>query len=144
MQLQSADVWILLSLQGNDFTKDLDIAEVIAKADCINHAILTFEEFNNAICRLKENELIEVYGKKVRITPFAEQLIKAKSKCSILKTWELLEVELNAAPYSFQNKLIDIELADLFVSKSEFEIQVEKYIGKSRAIIDKLLSKKAD
>ncbi len=128
MQLQSSDIWILLALQGCNYSHDLDISTVIAKADCINHAIPTFEEFNNAVYRLKAKGLIQINHTKIKLTAYAEQLINAKSKIPILKTWELLEKDLKAAPYSAKNKLADFEAADLFVSKSEFEIQVDKYL----------------
>jgi hypothetical protein len=58
--LENSDALVLLSIiYASEFgSKNVDIGNIIASFDYIEHAIITYEELNGALCRLSENSYI--------------------------------------------------------------------------------------
>lgn len=59
-QLRWSDVWLLLAIYFACQSRKPVLSEIIAAADYINHAIITFEELSRGLARLKHKELIHV------------------------------------------------------------------------------------
>ena len=64
--LQSSDVWLLLSVQHSKGAATKD--KIIEAGDYINHAIFTEEEFNGGIKRLIENNYLSEGNSKYSTT----------------------------------------------------------------------------
>lgn len=58
MQYKSSDAWILLSVIYAGIEQAASLSRVIATADFINHAIVTFEEMEEALARLAVGDFI--------------------------------------------------------------------------------------
>ncbi|WP_088994592.1 hypothetical protein [Micromonospora echinaurantiaca] len=52
MQWTTSDAWVFSSIQGTGPDSACTLAEIITKADVINHAMLTEAEFTQAVPRL--------------------------------------------------------------------------------------------
>ena len=55
-----SDAWVFSSIEGTGPEDGYTLAQIIAKADGINHAILTEQEFTRAVPRLLAAGLIDV------------------------------------------------------------------------------------
>ena len=62
------DAWVLLALIYSSQSRTADLTTVIASADFINHAILTYDELRNGLGRLEEAGLIREKSGKYRAT----------------------------------------------------------------------------
>jgi hypothetical protein len=127
MQLNWSDIWVLQSLRGSAGDHELDICSVIAIADAINHAVLTSEEFNNAIFRLEEAGLIVVSGKSVVLSSNALELFQKYEKQSVRKQAETLQKKLGAISYSAEYNPNILVVPKEFISKGRFNNAVHQY-----------------
>jgi hypothetical protein len=57
-QLRWSDVWLLAAIYQCSKDKPANLTEILAAADCINHAVLNVEELESGLFRLKEASLI--------------------------------------------------------------------------------------
>ena len=126
-KLNWADIWVLRAIGISANSGEIDLVEIIAIADGINHAILTPEEFNNAVYRLKEHSLIKQNRKNLDLTNKATALLKKHENKSTNKQGELIEKELNVVSYSPEYNPNILEVPEEFVSKSIFNDAIEKY-----------------
>jgi hypothetical protein len=53
-----ADAWVFAAIEGRCPDDGYTLTQVIAKGDCINHAILTEQEFTRAVPRLINADLV--------------------------------------------------------------------------------------
>ena len=127
MSLFWSDIWVLQSLESTAGDNNLDIVSVVAVADAINHAVLTSEEFNNAIYRLEENGLINVNGKSVILPKKALELFQKHDKQSFQKQAEKLAEKLCAVRYSADYNPNTLVAPKEFISKGRFNNAVLQY-----------------
>jgi hypothetical protein len=67
-QWTTSDAWVFSSIEGTSPDDGYTLAQIIAKADGINHAILTESEFVRAVPRLLAAGLIGASGGANRAT----------------------------------------------------------------------------
>jgi hypothetical protein len=79
---QEADSWILLAAIYNRQFSPIDLSQIIAAADYINHAIPTLEEIHGAINRLQAARLIKTKHDVFYVTDKALELMaQVESSC---------------------------------------------------------------
>ena len=96
------DAWLLTAIGCRLSVDEVSLAELIARADGIQHAVPTFDEMDGGLARLREAGLVNLNGLCVRLTPAGlELLARSASPRKPLLAWqEDLERELRAAPWS--------------------------------------------
>jgi len=124
-----ADVWVLRAIRNCTIDGEFDLTEIIAIADFINHSILTSEEFNNAVYRLKQHRLIQQIGEALELTEEACLLFQKHKNKGVHKQGEALEKELNAVGYGPYYNPNALTVPEKFVSESVFKKAVQKYRG---------------
>ena len=126
-KLNWADIWVLRAIKMCTERGKYDLTEVIAIADGINHAILTSEEFNNGVYRLKEHELISQNDKALELTQSAHALFEKHQKKGIHKQGEAIEKELGVVRYGPGYNPNILEVPEEFISKGKFNNAVDQY-----------------
>lgn len=98
-RFQSSDAWIFLSLSKVEEGTTLEA--LLAKADWINHAILTAEEIEGAVNRLSAAGLVKFEGQIFFLTESGRALYKEfhDRKGSMLTLWKELEKHLNQSDF---------------------------------------------
>ncbi|GHE54046.1 hypothetical protein [Roseivirga thermotolerans] len=65
----STDAWVFASLWGYDTQlKDIDLNEIAARGDLLNHSVLELEEIVLALNKLQQKGLIVIQNEKLAIT----------------------------------------------------------------------------
>lgn len=124
-KFHSSDAWIFLSIAHGQSKVGVSLEGLISTADCINHAIPTDREIEDAINRLVAAGFVAIENERFKLTNSAEKLFKRiyKKTKSLLKQWQLLEKFLQG-----------IELQKLSstwtLSRSQAETAYLKYIEK--------------
>jgi hypothetical protein len=97
-----SDAWLLLAIGCRLSLEWISLAELIATADGIQHAVPTFEEVDGALARLAERGLVKLGRNQVGLTPSGLDLLtRTKSPRKPLLDWqEELGRALGAAPWS--------------------------------------------
>ena len=126
-KLNWADIWVLRSIKMCTDSGKFDLSEVIAIADGINHAILTAEEFNNAVYRLKNNELLAQNGRSLELTELAIKIFEKHKNKSVHKQGKEIEKELGATEYGPGYDPNLLEVPEEFISKGRFNNAVGEY-----------------
>jgi hypothetical protein len=102
---QHSDAWILLSIFLDDRGSNLE--ELIAAADCINHAIPDHSEIEGAVNRALQAGIIELHEGRFRYTGACrgEFEILAKRFRYVMDTWEAFEAHLKSKPWPVLNRV---------------------------------------
>jgi hypothetical protein len=127
--LKWPDIWLLQSMRISGESDDkFDLSRIVAAADGINHAILTFEEFNNGLYRLREAGLIELNFPRYAFTPSALDLFQKFEGQSYMKQMDSIGLNVGAEKWSegYIPKLL--ESPEIFVSKGNFNNAVSAYL----------------
>jgi hypothetical protein len=130
-KLNWADIWVLKSIYVCIRDGDFDLSGVIAVADGINHAILTSEESNNAVYRLKTHALIEQDGSRLLLTKKAVTLFEKHEKKGVRRRGNTMEKELNVEGYSSGYDPNILDIPEEFVSKEKFKDAVKQYLDRN-------------
>jgi hypothetical protein len=99
----SSDAWLLHAILIAAKSGEGALEDIVAAADMINHAMLTFDEIDGGLARLSRAGLVLCQGKKVRVAADASKIYAGVAKLSIPKATETLRVRLGipkgAAPF---------------------------------------------
>ncbi len=135
--LDLADIWLLQAIyvcekQAIDDCEKKgqppSIEEVIAAADYINHAVMTFEELSGGLWNLKRAGLLQQIGQKMKLASKAMAFFQKFETQGIYEQAELVRRELGAeAPskdYQPQKRLAGSYTGS---SRERYDAAVKKY-----------------
>src|SRR4051812_16763122 len=136
-RLLSSDVWVLLAAAAAAIRKTtpVPLAELIAAADMINHAILTREEVNGALGRLGRAGYIGATAAgTVSLTPSGLTLFAfAWARGTWHAQGEALARTLGAMPWSAASDPAEAgEGEPELVSSEAYEAAIATYLGRQR------------
>ncbi len=95
MKFNSTDAWLLQAIFHSQDDGYASIKDIIAFADYVNHAVMTFEEFSTSLPKLMSVSLVTIDSDHLRTTAAFEQWRskKFKGKKSVQPLKELFEIE---------------------------------------------------
>jgi hypothetical protein len=95
MKFNSTDAWLLQSIYHSQGTGHASIKDVIAFADYVNHAVMTYHEFSTSLSKLTSVSLVSTESNHFKTTDAFEQWRrkKFKGKKSVQPLKELFEIE---------------------------------------------------
>jgi hypothetical protein len=128
-----ADIWVLQSIYlapSDDAMPELK--DILGFADAVNHAVVTFEEINNALYRLGRKGLLNIEAEKYILTDQAHELINNYSKQSYLKQRESICKKLGVEGWSKDYDPNVLETPSIFISRDEYENAVNSYQSELR------------
>lgn len=126
--LNWADVWILQAIHMASVSgRAPSLEDIIATADAINHAIVTFEEFNNAVYKLTNDGLLSITKEGLVLTDTAKALFSRYSRQSYLKQKESICKSLGVESWSKGYDPNVLTAPELYVSKGKFNGAVQSY-----------------
>ena len=125
--LKWSDIWLLKSIELASSTDGDFYVNVIGSADWINHAIITWQEYNNGIEALLDNELIEIQNKKPVITHKASEVLTKYAKFGIRTQMEKIEKALKAEKYNSSDNPNESRTENIYISKGNFNNAVIQY-----------------
>lgn len=115
----SEAAWLLLALDTSGRRKHPDLSSVLAAADAINHAVMTYSEFKRATALLMSEGLV-LPPEGLRLTPAGKNLLRAHRASTWHQRW-----------VAIQNELEKIELVDAqptSVTEAAFNAAVSEYL----------------
>jgi hypothetical protein len=126
--LNWADIWVLQSIHTASRSGCASSVEgIIAMADVINHAIVTFEEFNNAVYKLTNNGFLSMTNEGLKLTDAAQALFKKYSGQSYLRQSESIRKLLGIEGWSNGYDPNSLTVPELYISKGRFNNAVQTY-----------------
>ena len=90
----SSDGWLLHAILIAAKDGEATLEAIVAAADMINHAMLTFDELDGGLARLSRAGLVLVRGKSIRTTAAAAKIFATAGKFSIHKATEALRAQV--------------------------------------------------
>jgi hypothetical protein len=108
-----------------------ELTNIIAFVDYIDHAIMTYDEFNNGLKYLLKNKFIREKNKKIIIVrnvfkKWYTNILKDDKQISLLREVEIIENYLNKLD---ENDIIGNEIEiNVKIDRNDFEESVKSYI----------------
>ena len=127
MKLCGNDVWVLQAL-GGGAGETWPLAKVIAHADALNHAILSYAELCRAVARLRALDLIVVDGERCGHSEAGRQLVNSCRSRGVFDTRDELEKRLGAGPWEPSARIPEPSPAEQFVTREQYEAAVRLYL----------------
>ncbi|MDP6705860.1 MAG: hypothetical protein QF893_05915 [Alphaproteobacteria bacterium] len=124
-----SDVWLLRAVHAYHGRETAPtIEEILAAADGINHAVMTYAELTGGAHRLEAAGLLNRAGEFLTPTAEAERLFHKHRRLGAHRLPEALKKELGVAPPS-KNDHPHAMPADLdpFISRDRFDAALETY-----------------
>jgi hypothetical protein len=90
----SSDAWLLHAILIAAKSGEAALEDIVAAADMINHAMLTFDEIDGGLARLSRAGVVLCQGKKVHVAADASKIYAGVAKLSIPKATETLRARL--------------------------------------------------
>ena len=89
----STDTWVMLSLLFNQATGGATLRDLIATADYMNHAILTYDELAGSLVRLMQAGYVDKQAARFCATPVIRSYYAkvTRPRRSINKDWQDVE-----------------------------------------------------
>lgn len=137
-QLRWSDVWLLQAIYYASKNEQSRLADVIAAADYIEHAVINYEELSSGLVRLKQADLIIVDSAlwKISCSDRARSMIDALAK-RIRSAYDLgkeIENTLGAIPWAPREPIPhpanNLQYPDF--NKELYDIAVSEYIKSVR------------
>jgi hypothetical protein len=120
---------LLYSIYDNQTDNGSGLKNIIAFADYVNHAIMTYEEFQNGIKYLLKKELVKEIDKKIFVeNKFKEWFLneyKNNKKTNVSKAVEKIQKYLNKLDTINNYMENDIETK---ITEIDFENSVNEYL----------------
>jgi hypothetical protein len=131
MVFEYSDLWLLQSICNTESEKGSDLTNLIAFADYVNHAIMTFDEFSNGLAKLITLELVSTADNKlftsVDFKNWRKKKFESKKSISISKEIEEIGKYLKEN-YGQINK--DLSKINIVISKDTFDKAVSDYLAR--------------
>ena len=131
MTIKFSDAWLIQSvLHAEKENEGAALPDLIAYADYVNHAVMTYEEFNEGLGKLKALNLVNEKGKALETTQefksWWDKEFASRKRIYVLKELELIESYLKKLSDGI--KLTDEDNKEVLISETDFQIAVDKYI----------------
>ncbi|MGH2808169.1 MAG: hypothetical protein ACRDKT_12950 [Actinomycetota bacterium] len=115
----SSDAWFLTAAWwANHEVKPAPLDRIIGAGDALNHSIFIREEIVQAVSRLRAAELIELDGRRFRVTDRADELLKSADRYGFILHRTERELRTVSFPASID---------EFGISEDEFKDAVETY-----------------
>jgi hypothetical protein len=125
-----ADSWLLYAIALAGREGPAPLRDVIHAADAVNHAIMTFEELDSALAKLKAARLVIVRAKKFSLSAKGKRLYeKVAANRTLMAQWNALHELLGATEGPRDPRWRDPEWSNGGVSVEEFLEVVKAYAG---------------
>ena len=121
-----SDAWLFLAIHFATDSGPSSLARVIAAADAIQHAILTWQEVDGGLFRLIEAGYVAVDGESISLTSQGRHVISLLKAGTVLETQDELAALLGAPAWSpqqipareiHQREIINTEIYDAAVAR---------------------------
>jgi hypothetical protein len=99
IQYQSSDAWLLLAIIYAGQKKPAALSDIIAAADAINHALITFPEMEGGLARLETGGYIIDQNSRFSPTEKTMSYYRSKNRCHMMKAMEDLKTLLDTTPW---------------------------------------------
>jgi len=130
--LASSDTWVLLATIYGGREKGANLQAIISAADYINHAILTYEELDGGLARLRSEGFIEeqdgIYYPTQAVLSAYDQTTKLRR--SVSKEWDDLERFIKAHRPDTQSLVVSTP--GQAITRTMYESAVQTYIQRSQ------------
>lgn len=141
MTFNSSDAWLLEAIKFSEGNNGATLRDIIATADYINHAIMTYSEFDSGTKKLLTCGLINKQGKQLETTGKFRNWWKAKFKnqkrIRVLKTMEEIEKYLNR-----NFGIVEAQTnQDNPFTNDDFDKAATDYLEFSQSTLDKITKK---
>jgi hypothetical protein len=130
-----SDAWLLLAIIYAGREEPAALADVIAAADYINHAIVVFEEMEGALARLSEGGYITHTEGKLSPTEKSLELYRSitKPRRAVMAEWEDLRQHLDAPQGSPQKpQLANSGVSYPLLIRAAFDEALDNYLARHR------------
>lgn len=130
MSFSFTDAWLLHAIHVNE-RPDLgaELIDIIAYADYINHAVLTYEELTDALPRLLHAGLVVQLGQRLAAADgyknWWDQQYAGRKRINFIKALGDVEIYLNSTFGTAVLPDIDIPIN---IQQQDFTAAVEKYL----------------
>jgi len=136
-----SDAWFLLATIYAARESSAPLSEVIAAADYIQHAILTFEETEGALARLSENGYLAFSAGNISISEKTNEFYRSvtKTRRKVLDEQKDLANFIGAKAWDpkFDLKLSNAGVAFPSLTTQLFDDAVQAYLGKHEKVSKK-------
>lgn len=128
------DAWILLAILYSRSEKGADLRAIIAAADYINHAILTYEELRDGLVRLRAAGYIReqegfYYPTQTTLSAYERT---TKPRRPVLREWDDIEQFLKASGFD-SHALADSVSDQIGITQTMYENAIQAYIQKNQS-----------
>ena len=126
----NSDAWVLLAIVYNHKAGGSDLQKIIATADGINHAVLTFEELGGGLTRLINAGLVVEQDHRYFVTaPVIAAYAKTHSaRGPVLRDLKKMVTFVHA--YHGQGEKT-VEVAQPYITQDSYERAIKSYLGES-------------
>ena len=129
----STDTWVMLALLFNQAENGSTLRELIATADYLNHAILTYEELAGSLARLIQAGYVAKQADRYSATPVIRSYYAqtTRPRRAINKDWQGVERFLQTTEVT---KATPRRAPSRVVSRAAYERAVRAYLSSSRSL----------
>ena len=128
----NSDAWVLLAIVYNHKTGGSDLQKIIATADGINHAVLTFEELGGGLTRLINAGLVVEQDHRYFVTaPVIAAYAKTHSaRGPVLRDLKNMVNFLHA--HGKGQKTLGLSSEQPYITQDSYERAIKSYVGESK------------
>lgn len=129
----NSDAWVLLAIVYNHKTGGSDLQKIIATADGINHAVLTFEELGGGLTRLINAGLVVEQDHRYSVTaPVIAAYTKTRSvRGPVQRDLEKMAHFLHAYRGQGQKTVGLLSEPPYIITEDSYERAIKSYLGES-------------
>ena len=131
MTIKFSDAWLIQSvMHAEKENEGAALTDLIAYADYVNHAVMTYEEFKEGLGKLKALNLVIEKGKALETTQefklWWDKEFASRKRIYVQKELEITESYLKKLSEGI--KLTDENNKEALISEKDFQIAVDKYL----------------
>jgi hypothetical protein len=140
-----ADSWLLYAIGLSSQTGPATLSDVIAAADVVNHAIMTFEEFDSALAKLLVKAHVRIVRRRFLLRAKTRRVFDASilRKRDLMAQWDATSEFLGAAKGPYDPRWKDPLWRNSIVTRDNFDDAVGEYLGRFRSTSKKKKKKQA-
>ncbi len=137
------DIWLLQAIyvcerqviyDSEKSDRPPSVENIIAAADYINHAVMTFEEFGGGLRNLKQAGLLQQIGQELKLARKATELFQKFEIKGIYEQAELVRRELGVeAPSKDHRPQEQLAGPYLDISRERYDSAAESYLRRNRS-----------
>jgi hypothetical protein len=134
IRFRPSDSWLLWAIAVSSKEAPAPLSDVIFAADAVNHAIMTFEEFDSALAKLIAADAVSVTAGKLQLTDRMNTLFKESfaKRRTLMDQWDAISEYLQVKEGDWSPQWKDPLWSNSFFSRADFDAAVEEYLGRFR------------